>query len=707
MGKLSERTIALKRIFKRLVKAFDVYSKQVNIPLLCTHLAMGFGLVVISESMYRRSIIKTLSWIVFHPLFMLMNLAIVIAVIAIGHLIVKRAYKVSALAVVAGLVLSAINAGKYALRSVPLTPDDALLIKEVWALKGEIINKQIILYMIVGVLLIGVVVYGIYKAYDHIRTDRRGLTNGCLLVVSILLLAMGQSFFSSNISLEKTGFFYSLSNMTRRGNNIPEDIQIQARTQVHDDIMAYGQKTSENPVASDVKPNVIVIMSEAFWDINKMGIEFTENPVPYFEKLREESIYGELYVPVVGGGTVNTEFEVMTGMTLKNYCNDWYMVYPNEIKTPYPSLASIFRNQGYESIGLHPYMSWYYNRYEVYKHFGFDTFKSLEFMGDTEKFGGFTKDQVTFDEILSLIKTTDKPLFNYTVTIQNHGPFGDVRFANDERTLSLKTPMSDSATYLINNYIQGLYYSDKAFENFIETLRTLDEPTIVVFFGDHLPMLGEDFLAYRECGYIGNEEASEVYENLDMMTVPYLVWRNDQQLCLKTPTMNASFLTPKILEWANVAVPDYLKAVAMMSERTPIMTHRYVIDAENQKNDFENYAYLLSRAEYEQIKKHLLDSDGLFDTDKWLITDNVDYNAALQSMTISETETSSEGTAIKGGAFVPEVTVLVNDTPVTCDYVDSKEIVIEEALDSKDTVQVIVSGPQGKLLTSSNIYKIP
>jgi len=707
MGKLNDKIASLKAFFKGWLTDVRTFCKQYNIPLLLIHLAMSAGLIIISESLYRRSIFKTLSWFLGHPVLMLMNFAVVLMIIATGHLLFRRAFITTSAVLVVGLLLSAINAGKYALRNVPLTPDDALLVKEVWALRSEIINRQVVIYMAVGVVFILFIMWCTYKAYSRISNAYAVQINMTLLVMCVLLLGIGQTMFNNTLSLEKTGFFYSLTNMTRGGKEIPETVQTQSYTQLYDDILAYDEKEVEPSNEAKIKPNVIIIMSEAFWDIHKMGVTFSENPVPYFENLRKESAYGELYVPVMGGGTVNTEFEVLTGMTLKNYSNDWYMVYPNEIKAPYPSLASIFRNQGYTSVGLHPYMSWYYNRYEAYKHFGFNTFKSLEFMGDTDKFGSFTKDQVTFDEILSLIKDTASPLFNYTVTMQNHGPYGDARFSNDERTLSLQTPMSDEATYLVNNYAQGLYYSDKALENFIEALREIEEPTMVIFFGDHLPMLGEDFLAYRESGYIGDEDASEVYENLDMMTVPFIAWRNDREEVQAYPVMNASFLTTKILEWADADIPNYLKAVEMISERMPIMTHGYAIDSEDNKVDVDNYAYQLSMAEYLEIKTQLLDVDGLLNTDKWLVYDNSVYNTGLQSMTISETRKSSDGTGIEGGAFVPEMTVLVNDESVSFNFVDSNEVTITQVLEHEDTVQVIVSDPKGDVVTASNIYKMP
>ncbi|UTW70859.1 sulfatase-like hydrolase/transferase [Anaerobacillus sp. HL2] len=48
--------------------------------------------------------------------------------------------------------------------------------------------------------------------------------------------------------------------------------------------------------------------------------------------------------------------------------------YSQYIHQPIPTLASILRAQGYESVALHNYHNWFYRRDQVYENFGFDRF---------------------------------------------------------------------------------------------------------------------------------------------------------------------------------------------------------------------------------------------------------------------------------------------------------------------------------------------
>jgi hypothetical protein len=672
------------------------WQQAVNRRLMAVQVVFAAIFIFLNEWLYRHTVGRTLTWCVHHPVFLMMNLACLIALMAGINLIVKRQAAGPIAVMAVSLTLGGINAGKYALRNVPLTVHDLTLIKEIWVLRDNLVTWRLMWSIGAAVVAMIIMGIGISKCIRKAAGAHEGVTNATLLILSIALLGCGQVAFDSHVPLERTGFIYALSNQTRIKPLVDNNVLKEASVQIEDEIRAY---VNREPYTEGVKPNVIIIMSEAFWDINKMGVEMTGNPVAYFEKLRNESTYGELYVPVVGGGTVNTEFEVMTGMTVKNYDDDWYMVYPNEIKNNYPSLASIYRNQGYTSVALHPYLSWYYNRYEVYRHFGFNDFESLEFMGDTEKYGSFTKDSETFDEILRLIDETDTPLFNYTVTIQNHGPYGDSRFGNERRPVTMTTDLGDEANYYVNNYIQGLYYSDQALQSFIEALRQSDEPTMVVFFGDHLPMLGNDYLAYRKSGYIQDETDGELQADLKMMSVPFIAWKNYDQTSREIPVINASFLTPKILAWSGAELPDYLKAVSEMSERTPVMMRGYALDHDGAYLDAKTYGYRLSRGEYQLLGERIASEQS------WMIADNSAYNQALNHITISNAMAANEGILIEGASFVPDMVLLVNQVETDFEYVSDDALIAGVTSTGSIELQLIEKNQAGNTAEVSNVYK--
>ncbi len=561
-------------------------------------------LVVFSETLYRKSLVNTLLWMVHSPLLALMNIAVIFSLYMLIGLMTRSDKCAITLTTILTVILALVNAGKLSLRNVPLTLSDLTLGKEIWRIRKQVFDFKMIIGIVIAIAVLGVFVFMIRRYQFKGKSPWRS-GYALLLILGLFPLVIGQNFYYRDISIEKSGFFYSLSSVTRplSSTQITEELKKEAKSNVAKLVNQYtGQDVLDTK--DQVKPNVIIIQSEAFWDVNKLGVEFTENPISFYEAWEKESTHGKLYVPVVGGGTSNTEYEILTGMTLKNYSDDWEMVFNSSIKSPQPSMASIFRLNGYQSIGFHPFEASYYRRNEVYPYLGFNQFIALDDLGETPKYGSFTTDDYVTDYIIHLIETTEEPLFNYAVTVQNHGPYGDARFTPEERRVSLVTPMTDSSTYLLNNYIQGLYYSDKSLERLINYLKTSDEPTLVVFFGDHLPMLGADFQIYRESGYIGNESMAQLQEDQRIMDVDYVMWSNYNNRVEETSPINASFLTPRILERVGIELPDYLKAVKGLSEEMPIYMRSYYYDETGKKIDKIQPEYQLYAQMYRVIREN-------------------------------------------------------------------------------------------------------
>ena len=100
------------------------------------------------------------------------------------------------------------------------------------------------------------------------------------------------------------------------------------------------------------KPNIIVVMDEAFSDLGVLG-DFTASKeyMPYYHSLKEESetapniITGSLHVSVCGGNTANTEFEFLTGNTMA-FLPQGSVPYQQYIKKYIPALPWYFKEQG-------------------------------------------------------------------------------------------------------------------------------------------------------------------------------------------------------------------------------------------------------------------------------------------------------------------------------------------------------------------------
>ena len=117
---------------------------------------------------------------------------------------------------------------------------------------------------------------------------------------------------------------------------------------------------------------------------------------------------------------------------------------------------------------------------------------------------------------------SDTPLFTYTVTIQNHQAYGYGKYDERPAPVPLSVPVSDGAMEQLSVYMEGVRDSSAMLAALTEYLDSLEEPTVLVFFGDHRPNLGT---ACTELGLHYNRNASPE-ETIDTYSVPYVIWSN-------------------------------------------------------------------------------------------------------------------------------------------------------------------------------------
>ena len=280
---------------------------------------------------------------------------------------------------------------------------------------------------------------------------------------------------------------------------------------------AYRALAEETPQATaDDPPNIIVVLSESFADEAwlRQYLDLNCELTPFYNQLIENCRRGRLYVPKLGGGTSETEFEVLTGLRSQYVVNPYSMGLP-----PVSSLASVLRDRGYEATAIHWYNGVYYNRYTNLRMLGFDSFFTLDTtVTPFEKKGMFVSDEEHYRAVLHQLSETEGRDFIFCLTMQNHGgyDYDDFRVTYGAQT-PFSNQVSDRAAAILTNYCWLLRQSDAALEAFINQLSSLDEPTVVVFFGDHIPPLGSD--VYEEIGISATGDAGHL--------TPYFIWSND------------------------------------------------------------------------------------------------------------------------------------------------------------------------------------
>ena len=258
------------------------------------------------------------------------------------------------------------------------------------------------------------------------------------------------------------------------------------------------------------------MLEKAYNDFSKFeNIDFKKDPYTYFHKLQEESIHGNLVVNIFGGGTIDTERAFLTGY--KNH-----PLYYKDVN----SFVRYFKEQGYRTEAMHPIYGWFYNRRNVNTYLGFDKYDYYEnkYASISEE---FLQDVDFFDYIIEgyeASKSNDTPYFNFSVTYQNHGPYDENSY--EENQFVAKKENYDETTFnMFNNYLAGINRTDKAIEKLVEYFKQQDEPTVIVFFGDHNPWLGKDDIGYNMMGI--DIDLSNVNGYLNYYETPYIIWGND------------------------------------------------------------------------------------------------------------------------------------------------------------------------------------
>ncbi|MEC0231244.1 LTA synthase family protein [Paenibacillus alba] len=328
------------------------------------------------------------------------------------------------------------------------------------------------------------------------------------------------------------------------------------------------------------KPNVIFVMSEAFWDPTLLtNVKFSEDPLPTIHRLQKESTSGYLLSPQFGGGTSNVEFEVLTGNSM-SMLPGGSIPYQQYVSKPVPSLASYFADQGYKSMGIHSYEGWFWNRNTVYKDLGFQTFKSSEHFQNPETKGYFISDAEVSRNIIDEVDKTADPMFIYTVTMQNHGPYDDPRYG--ENQFKVEGNLTPEAKSILETYTQGAHDADQSLQMLIDHFKDSSEPTMIVFYGDHLPMLGMDYQVYKEAGFINSSNTSDwsLEEVKKMHSIPLVTWSNFDMPKQDIPLLSDSFLGAHVLDMLHMEKPANFALNSQLAAQVPGLLSNLVVDAD-------------------------------------------------------------------------------------------------------------------------------
>lgn len=525
------------------------------------------------------------------------------------------------------IIISCIVGCKREILGTPLMPwdiligtDAAQIIENVNLSQLNFLYDWVFLLVLAINISIVVIIFIFQKGkYLRVRTCNILTVICCITVATIILTLPRIDMAEASVICEKDGYARGFIVSAKLWSEMNKSVAAMANSPDRD--FQYEFKTGK--ATTDIKPNVIFIMSEAFWDATLLpNVTFSKDPIPNFHALAEESISGKMISNTYGGLTDNVEFEVMTGFSLK-YLPYQTNAFMTSVKGSIPALPSYFKSLGYQTISVHPNTDTFFNRNTVYPLLGIDNFVSLEDMHDVKSKGTYISDETFADYIISEYKQGQKPVFMYNISVQNHWPY-TIENYYEEYDIEVKSnrDIDKDSMIALQNYTQGIHDADASLKEIIDYFRNIEQPTVIIFFGDHLPALTEELGAYKELGYIddslgdselfhGNEgveiaDERKFIQSKKIFEVPYLIWSNYQTIPEKGKTLSANYFGIYSMSKIGLELPPFYNFLLDYSNKIPV--NRYFLSIDENGMPFTETPEVYSDYEniYEKVQANML-----------------------------------------------------------------------------------------------------
>ncbi len=361
----------------------------------------------------------------------------------------------------------------------------------------------------------------------------------------------------------------ALYNLPGEAMERPEGYSEERLAQITD---TYGElaerANAARTVGATTDPNVVIILGEAFTDPTWLsGVQLAEDPIPFTRSLMAEHPSGRMLSSGFGGGTANVEFEVLTGMAMANFQPQMHAPYPLLIPRydHFPSfLDSLGADRG--TLAVHPYAPGFYRRETVYPILGFERATFWDTIGHRDRVGNDThiSDAATYREVLDELRASPDPLMVNVVTMQNHSPHA----GNFPDPIGVEGPFSEDKAEEIGHYLRGLRHSDDAMAELIGELEALEEPTVVLFYGDHLPA-------------VWPQGVQDTNSDQTLRETPWFVWSNTGTVeTAPPPVLGPNQLIPQMLTATGAPLTPYAALLTELSGHVAADEAGIMLDAQ-------------------------------------------------------------------------------------------------------------------------------
>ena len=646
------------------------YLNMFSVPLQMLAVCIGYFFI---EAISRHSLWKAVDFMKERPLVFLYNAFLIFTTTLIVYLFRRRVFWRTILFIF-WMGLGIINGVLLSNRVTPFTGPDLHLITDAFQIADRYLSPFFfVVVVIVAVLaVIGLII--LFFKGPRYQGKMRYKLNIPLIAVGIAAFAgttklalekrvLSNYFGNIAFAYEDYGYPYCLATTVfNTGIGLPRDYSEEAVENI--------VKSEESlPETGEKRPNILFLQLESFFDPELVEyLNISEDPIPNFRKLMQEYSSGYFKVPSVGAGTANTEFESITGMSMRYFGPGEYPYKSILKETTCESAAYVLKSLGYGTHAIHNNEANFYGRKNVFANLGFDSFTSEEYMSEQDDTNpnDWVRDHNLTKYILQAMESTEGPDYVYTISVQGHGDYPEEPVLENPK-ITVSGASSQAENYKWEYYCNQIYEMDQFIKELTDELSKLDEDVVLVMYGDHLPTMGLTVTDVK---------------NKYLFRTEYVIWDN-MGLEKQDKNLAAYQMAAEVMDRVGIHEGNVFRF-----HQARRNTKNYQVDLEMLQYDIlygEKYVYG-GKNPFERVKMHLGVEDAQLDSIE-KISDGQYY--------------------IKGKNLTQSAFLEVNGELVAANFVDENTLLLlDTELKENDTVDIAIRSNSSthRVLTRTEKY---
>ena len=646
------------------------YLNMFSVPLQMLAVCIGYFFI---EAISRHSLWEAMDFMKERPLVFLYNAFLIFTTTLIVYLFRRRVFW-RTICVIFWLGLGIINGVLLSNRVTPFTGPDLHLITDAFQIADRYLSPFFFVVVVIAAILavIGLIILFFkgpkYQGKMSYKLNVPLILAGVLAFAGTTKLALDKRVLSNyfgNIAFayEDYGYPYCLATTVfNTGIGLP-------RGYSEESVEKIDKSEDTLPKTGEKRPNILFLQLESFFDPELVEyLDISEDPIPNFRKMMKDYSSGYFKVPSVGAGTANTEFETITGMSMRYFGPGEYP-YKSVLKeTTCESAPYVLKNLGYGTHAIHNNEANFYGRKNVFANLGFDSFTSEEYMAEQDDTNpnDWIRDKNLTKYILQAMESTEGPDYVYTISVQGHGDYPEEPVLENPK-IKVSGASTQAENYKWEYYCNQIYEMDQFVKELTDTLSKLDEDVVLVMYGDHLPTMGLTVTDMK---------------NKYLFQTEYVIWDN-MGLEKKDKNLAAYQMAAEVLDRVGIHEGNVFRF-----HQARRNTKNYQVDLEMLQYDIlygEKYIYDRENP-FERVKMHL----GVED-------------AQLESIQ----QISENQYYIKGANFTQSAFLEVNGELIEANFVDENTLlVLDTQLTEEDKVDVAIRSNSSthRVLTRTEKY---